>query len=296
MDNNSSPSQFYKMIDDVWSLIREADVYTARADSQKLVRQVESQIKGEDTSLLPVLAQAYFVSGYAISMNSKNKEAQAAEVCFHQMEEIARIINDPAFITIALTYQGDTLRRAGHISRSLTYLQSAYNMSQGLDPAAHGNCAQLLGRLYFYMEDIGQFERLMQEAEQIADTLSTPESSVHGQYNLGTVYIDYARAYSKLAKMQKAMDYLDRAVIALPSTPHWQTLLTETRASLLIRSGDINEGLPLAIRAVELCYAHGNRRLLERLFELQRFLDQQSVQISNAASSLNEALYGPFDP
>ena len=65
---------------------------------------------------------------------------------------------------------------------------------------------------------------------------------------------------------------------------------------LVTRGGDIQEGLPLVLKSVELCYSHGNMRLLEHLYALLRFLEKKASQMSKAATALSDALHGPFEP
>ncbi len=145
------------------------------------------------------------------------------------------------------------------------------------------------------MNDLASFERLLGEAEMIAADLSPSENSTHGQYCLGTVYIDYARAYSQQRRIQQAMEFLDRAEQAFPPNLHWEALLMVTRADILLRDGDIRQGLPLTLHLIELSYKRGNMRLLERLSGLQRFLEERAIEGSQAANALSEALHGPFE-
>ena len=50
-----------------------------------------------------------------------------------------------------------------------------------------------------------------------------------------------------------------------------------------------------AKQLIDLSYEHGNMRLLERVVELQHFLEHRAVEVSQVAASLNEALYGPYE-
>jgi tetratricopeptide (TPR) repeat protein len=186
-------------------------------------------------------------------------------------------------------------RRYGDLKKALTHLQSAYTHTPQPDRAALGNCVQLIGRIYFLMHDIENFEKAMEEARQIALTVDPVQNSLHGQYCLGTVSIDYARSYSRLGQMQKALDYLKQAEIELPQTPHWSTLLTATRGVLLVKNGDLEHGMPEVVKAVQLCYDHGNERLLEHLYELQRYLRKKLVEFGEAEATLSDALDRSFE-
>jgi tetratricopeptide (TPR) repeat protein len=290
-----TPSQLQASIEEIWSFIKNARVYEACATSRELLQDIEERVMHGEVTLLHILADACFACGYAISMNSRNRQVHAAIAYFRRMEEIAREIDDPASLVIALTYQGDTCRRRGDLEKARNFLQAAHDASSHGDLAACGNCAQLLGRVYLRLNDLTTFERLMAEAEEIAVGISPTDNSIHGQYCLGTVHIEYARAYGQQGHIQKAMDFLDRAKLVLPPTPHWETLLMATQADILVRSGDVSQGLPLAIKLVEIGNQRGNMRLLERIYDIQYFLTERAVEISKATASLNEALHGQFD-
>ena len=53
-------------------------------------------------------------------------------------------------------------------------------------------------------------------------------------------------------------------------------ILKTARAMVLVRGGDMRNGLPLAMEAAQLCYKPGDMRHLERMFNLQRYLDHMS--------------------
>ncbi len=71
-----------------------------------------------------------------------------------------------------------------------------------------GNCAQLLGRVYFRLTDLTRFEQMMREAEHIARNIDQVDNSLHGQYCLGTVYVDYARSYNQPGQFQRSLEYI----------------------------------------------------------------------------------------
>ena len=163
-------------------------------------------------------------------MNLKNREARAAIPWFEKMEQTAQLLHDHVLLKIALTYHGDTLRRCNDLEQARVYLHTAYTLKVCTDMVAHGNNAQLLARVSLQLHDAPTFERLMKEAEALVPTLSPNATSVHGQYCLGTVYIEYARAYSKSGDFTKAVDYLDMAEKAFLPVPHWKTLLTRNKS------------------------------------------------------------------
>lgn len=298
MSLNEDIQQLDKAIAKIWSLITKARVYEARTMTEHLLRKI--QMYQENKGLTPAscienFAHAYHVAGYTASMSVRNSEAFVALQYFHEMKSLAGDLQNATLYVIALTYEGDTHRRLGNLSEALLCLQKAYEYTPQPDRAAYGNCAQLLGRSYFRIGDFSNFARLMKEAEQIAQTIEQVENSLHGQYCLGTVYIDYARSYNQLGKTQEALDYLRQAEAVLPPSPHWKTLLIATRGIILVKSGEVQKGMPDVVEAVRLGYEHGNQRLLDRFYALECYLNDKAEEINEARLKLNDALDRSLD-
>jgi tetratricopeptide (TPR) repeat protein len=283
-------------IGQAWSLIGAARVREARSLSVQLVQDLQDlqeQNSEHSAQCLRLLSSACHVAGYAVGMSVRRAEALSAGAYFEEMLSAAHLLNDDAAAAIALTYQGDLYRRYGDLDEALRCLQTAYALPQ-TDRAVRGNCAQLLGRLYSQRDEEEAFARLMQEAEDIACDIDPSQTSLHGQYCLGTVYIDYSKHYGKRGETRTALEYLARAEAHLPSMPHWQTLLTATHGLLLVESGDVARGMPYVLAAVEQAVAHGNYRLLDHFYLLQHTLAQKSLAFQRAHTRLRESLDEAF--
>jgi tetratricopeptide (TPR) repeat protein len=168
-------------------------------------------------------------------------------------------------------------RRLGNLPKSITYLEAARDTTPQADTAARGNGLQLLGRAYFRFGESqhNAFERAMAEAEELAYTFTPQLSSTQGHYSLGTVYEEYGRSYTELGQMQKALDYFDLAQAHLPETKFWQLLLMISRAIVLIKDGEFQEGTRFALNAAKETRSAGIERYLERLYNIQDYLDEQ---------------------
>lgn len=292
------PAQIKQIVNDAWSLINDARLYEATTTSEQLVLDTQLCIeehKESESQLLKAFADACHVAGYAVAMSTSDKDAIVAVQYFQQMHDVACLLQDDTLLVIAQTYMGDIYRRHGDLKQAITYLQSGYTHTPQTDQAALGNCALHLGRLYLSMNDLPQFEKMMVEAENIAGTIDPLNNSLHGQYNLGTVYVDYALSYSRLGESKKALDYLAQAERELPSTIHWKTLLTAVRGILGVKNGDLGQGMPHVLEAVHLGHEQGNKSLLEHLYALQRYLRQKAIEFSQAQGNLGDALDGPFE-
>src|SRR5258708_14620917 len=170
-----------------------------------LLRDV--MIEQEDYKLLCTLARAHHIAGHVIATNTRTSEIHQVIQHFQEMEDIARIISDQTLINIALTYHGDMLRRKGDIGRAIQYLEGARDTTPQAELASRGNNAQLLARVYLVDNQLQAFEREMRIAEELA--YQVERGATHGSYNLGTVFEEYGKSYSRLGELNKGLRYID---------------------------------------------------------------------------------------
>lgn len=279
-----------------WTLIHQARYIEARTLINKLLIELEHQSSTEDPVLLTRLAYAHHVAGHATSEGSRTENVLAAFQHFQQTEQIARTINNHTLLNIALTYEGDMLRRKGDIEGGLEYLIEARDHTPNADTEARGNGLQLLARASLNNKDIYSFEKAMAEAEELSADTSLFTGSTHGFYSLGAVYEEYGKSYGWAGQKEKALKYLDLADRQLPKTAHWEIVLNTARAMTLVRGGEVTEGARLAVNATLRCHHTGNFRMLERVYSIQNYLERLTQDIGSAKSMVREALLnGPIE-
>jgi tetratricopeptide (TPR) repeat protein len=289
-----TPEQIDSSIDQIWTLMKQTRNDEAWIAATTLIRDLD-QAAREDTKLLPFLARAWHVSAHIASITSRTTKIEKAIQRYREVEHIARIIEDDTLITIALTYQGDMFRRKGDIDKAITYLEAARDTTPQADNSARGNAIQLLGRSYFHKGDLNGFEWAMEEAMNIAYTITPGTNSTHGFYTPGTVYEEYGRSYAYLGQMEKALTNIAQAENNLPDVAVWRLMTATSRAQALVRGGEITEGTRLAIETANQCLATGNLRFIERLYAIQRYLDSLSRDIGKKSLALREVLDGPIE-
>ena len=227
-----------------------------------------------------------------MSEATRANESFGAISYYQRMETMARTLDNHTLLNIALTYQGDMYRRLGEVTKAITYLEAARDTTPQADSAARGNGIQLLGRAYLRRSDRGGFERAMAEAEELASIIDPTTSSTQGHYSLGTVYEEYGRSYTDLGLMQKALAYLDRAKLNLPSTRFWELLVTTSQAMALVKGGEVETGIELAVKAANQIRVAGILRFLERIYVIDQHLEKLERQIGRARGPLREVLDG----
>ncbi len=287
-----TPEEIEEIIQHVWNLVEATRLYEARETIERYVEHLQAQITTEDKAMLRSLARAYHTAGYVVSEATRAHESYAAILHYEQMEEIGRTLNDHTLLNIALTYQGDMFRRLGSFTKAITYLEAARDTTPQADIAARGNGIQLLGRAYLRKGELGNFERAMAQAEELAYTIDPTTTSTQGHYNPGTVYEEYGRSYISLGQTQKALEYLDRAQVTLPPTRFWELLVVTSRAEALVKGGEFRAGIELAIEAAEQIQAAGIQRYLERIYGIGQYLDKLTREIGQLSMPLREILDG----
>jgi transcriptional regulator with XRE-family HTH domain len=291
-----TPEQVDATVELVWSLIHQARYAEGRAIIERLLRDLTSQIETEDPIYLSGLARAHHVAGHVTSEGSRTDKVLAAFSHFQETEKIARIIKDDTLLNIALTYEGDMLRRKGDIRGGLQYLEEARDHTPNADKEARGNSLQLLARASLNSKDTYQFEQAMAEAEELSADTSSFTGSTHGFYSLGAVYEEYGKSYGWLGQTEQASKYLDLARQHLPKTVHWELVLETAQAMALVRGGEVSEGSQLAVHAALHCQRVGNYRMLERVYSIQHYLEQLTLDIGNAHTIIRDALVnGPIE-
>jgi transcriptional regulator with XRE-family HTH domain len=290
-----TPEQLDSTIEHIWNLIEKARGYEANTLIDAFIKDINVQIDSEDPALLHRLAHTLHLAGYIKSMITRSNESTRALNYYAEMEQVAHLLQNDTLLNIALTYEGDMYARMGNVQKGIQYLEAARDTTPQADPSARGNGIQLLGRAYLRAQRIEDFERAMDEAEELANCIQPEKSSTRGQYSVGTVYEEYARSYSYLGQPQRAMDYLDKAEQSLATTKHWEILIKTARAMTLIHSREIKSGLALAIESFQLCRAHGTIRLMERIYSIQNYLDRMNRELGQAGTTLRETIDGPIE-
>ena len=285
-----TPEQIEEVIQHAWELIEESRIQEAKFIIDRLVQNLQAQITTEDPHLLRSLAHTYHAAGYVTSVGTRSYESYKAIPHYHQMEVVARLINDDTLLNVALTYQGDMYQRLGETKKAITYLEAARDTTPNADTASLGNGIQLLGRAYLRVDDLNGFERAMAKSEELTYAFDPKTSVTQGHYSIGTVYEEYGRSYANLGQMQKALEYLDLAQASLPQTKFWELLVTTARAIALVKGKELKAGLDLAAEVANECIETGNIRFLDRIYIIDHYVEELTRDVLQMRKPVREAL------
>ena len=278
-----------------WSLINSGRIKEALPLSEQFVRDCSAQLDEErNIKSLSILLHACHVAGYAVALSTRNADALVAVPYFSRMQKLAEQLGESDQKGIALSYQGDMYRRSGKYEEAFSYLQTASDLPLS-DPAVKGNCALLLGRFFSTQNEDERFAQVMQEALKHTFQIEPTHDSLHGQYGLWTVYLEYARHANKYGNVQDALAYCERAEKLLPKDELWKPYILAVRGEAVIKSGDLETGMISVLEGLNLADCQGNVRLLGAFELLARYLREKSLMYSKTVALLQTALFGTFD-
>ncbi|WP_189362067.1 helix-turn-helix domain-containing protein [Thermogemmatispora tikiterensis] len=284
-----SPYELADLLQHAVQLIDVAEAARARA----VIEQVLSTLslpEQHDPSSLQMLARTYYVAAFVLLRTTTTREWERVLELYQQVEAIARQLQEPTLLHLALTYQGDIERRRGRLVQAAQYLEAAQTLPNVPDPV-RGNGLQLLARVYLRRQDLQAFDSAMKQAEALAPAqLTQTLFDLPLRYSRGTVYEEYARSCADLGQSQLAFHYLDLAQHSLPATRFWELMLLTARIIVLVKAHEFDAGTSLALDLLPELKQKGLQRFLDRLHFVQRYLDQLQQQAGRASRSLADAL------
>jgi transcriptional regulator with XRE-family HTH domain len=290
-----SPDQADETLYHVWQLIAAARLFEARAIAERLVADLQSNaLHPGSPAHLYRLTQAHRVTAYARARNTRTSEVGYPLASYHAMEQTARLLDNPSLLAIALAFEGEMYTRIGKVNTGNECLETALVIAPDEDSTAKGTAALFLAKGYFKAGQRGAYARWMAEAEERAEQV-TGDSVVGEPFGLKTVYEEYGRSYALLGNMHQALEYIERAQHLAPFDTYWDLALKTTTMMALIRGGEIQQGVDLAVECTELCRKHGAFRLLERIYGMQQYLQHLTTSLERTTAVLREALDGPID-
>jgi transcriptional regulator with XRE-family HTH domain len=287
-----APAEIDATVARLWALADEDRVNEAHAVGENLVAAATHRRPAGDPATLRAYARLYQAVAYVTSMRVRSEQADEPLYFYRQMEHFARALGDDGLLNVALTYQGDMLRRQGDLAQAIACLEAARDTTPGADDAARGNALQLLGRTYVLAGRSQEALTALQAAEELALKVGGQNTSTGRQFHLPHVYEEFAKTHDTLGHPQQALDYVDRAERAQPLTTATGVLLKVARGEILVHSGDLRTGVPLIVAAAIDSRAQGNQRRLERILTIQRYINREIRAYGRAEMALSEALEG----
>jgi tetratricopeptide (TPR) repeat protein len=283
-------------VEQVVALIEQARLLEARTIIETVLRDLKKQEERSDPPFLHALASVHHLAGQVQAMTRKTREVARMVHHYQEMEGIARKLEDPALLALALACHGDLLRRRGEVARALDYLEQARATCPLSSLEIRGTIALLVGRVHLANGESSLFADEMDEALELARTRTEETALALVQFSVGTVYAERARGYGLQGKLEQSQHYAQLAERHLPASNLWHVTLKAINAEALIHAGEIAVAMPLLIEVAHLAQMYGHQPLIERLYRLHYYLEDQISLLRKASRSLSEVLHGPLEP
>jgi transcriptional regulator with XRE-family HTH domain len=282
-------------VEHVGDLLLQARLVEARTTLENLLRHFPTHQPPDDALLLRELVRAHCLAGHVQAMVRRTRECENVLRYYQEAAGLARLLTDPTLLLIARSYQADVQRRRGESGVALATLEKASIEAGNVGSEARGLHAMLQARTLLSNHDSDGFVREMARAEKLALALPADADTLAAQFSPGTMYAEFAAGCAMLGDFERSQHYLKLAEQHLPSCHLWSMLLSLTYAEALVHTGAIADAMPQLIEVAHLAQMYGHQRLLERLYRLQYYLDDQAALLHQASRSLSSVLHGPVE-
>ncbi|HZS75961.1 MAG TPA: helix-turn-helix transcriptional regulator [Ktedonobacteraceae bacterium] len=235
-----------------------------------------------------LLAYAYEMMGKVLFDKLKFIEASGYfEAMLQQGEEL----KDPNLIALGMLHQGDLLRKRGHYELSIRRLEAAKHFAEASESFVNGMRWKILARTYSEYGLETPFLRAIDNAQEIA--IQTPPSldTKYNQFNLVEVLQERAQGHSLLWQHQKALEIYKETDLLRPFRPLRELgSYTIIKAQAHAYSGNLEEGIKLALKGLELAKQYQSRRHEARVQKMYDRLRASPLGKHPLLRDLEEAL------
>jgi transcriptional regulator with XRE-family HTH domain len=235
-----------------------------------------------------LLAYAYEMMG-KISFDQLNYvEANGR---FDEMYQLGQELDDSNIIALAMTHQGDILRKRGRYELAVRCLEVAQPYAETSDPYIRGMRWQILARAHYEYGYESSFLRAIDHAQEIALQTQSTLDAKYNQFNLIEVLQERAQGYTMLWQPQKALDIYKETDQLKPFRPLRDLgSYTIIKAQAHAFSGDIDEGVKLALKGLDIARGYGSKRHIARVQKMYDRLSTTPMSQHDLLRDLRDAL------
>ena len=237
---------------------------------------------------LQVLAYAHEMKGKICFDQLKYEEAMGQ---FATMLAIGEELNDPDIITLGLMYQGDILRKRGLYETAIRRLEAAEKQSRSASLCAQGMVWCVLARAHAAYGQEALFLKAIDHAQEIIVNTQQDLNTLSHKFSLVEVLQERAQGYSMLWRPEKAIEIYRETDTLRPFRPIRDLgSYTIVKAQAQAYNGNIEEGIALAIRGIELARQYHSKRHISRIRGMYDRLNVTNVKNHPRMRDLKEAL------
>ncbi|WP_052890269.1 helix-turn-helix domain-containing protein [Thermogemmatispora carboxidivorans] len=218
----------------------------------------------------------------------------AAAGHFSEAIALGEELRDPDLLTIGMVYQGSLLRKRGRFETAIRCFEAARQHLIGASPATQGMYYVHLSTVY---ADSGQETPFLRCIEQALDLVSSQQDSLAGlanDFSLDDVLWAKAGGFAELWKPAEAVKVFEETDRLRPFRPLRELgAYTINKGKAYLRLGDLEEGLHLVLKGLELATEYRSARQIgwvERIYTQLRALPiGKDKRLETLKDALSEA-------
>ena len=235
-----------------------------------------------------VLASAHEMSGKIAFDQLQYTQANGH---FHEMLALGEELHDPDIQVLAKTYMADILRKRGRYQTAVALLESAESLAATASLVVQGIRWRILARAHACYSEPSKFFQTIDAAQEIAaDLQETLDTQAH-EFSLIEVLQERAQGYTMLWQPGKALDIYQETDKLRPFRPIRDLgSYTIVKAQAYSYAGDVDGGIKLALRGIELARGYGSKRHVSRVQGMYDRLSVTSLGNHSRMRDLREAL------
>ncbi|MBE3565842.1 MAG: helix-turn-helix domain-containing protein [Thermogemmatispora sp.] len=218
----------------------------------------------------------------------------AAAGHFSEAIALGEELRDPDLLTIGMVYQGSLLRKRGRFETAIRCFEAARQHLGSTSPATQGMYYVHLSTVY---ADSGQETPFLRCIEQALDLASSQQDSLAGlvnDFSLDDVLWAKAGGFSELWKPAEALKVYEQTDKLRPFRPlREQGAYLIDKGEAYLRLGELDEGISLSLKGIELATSYQSRRQLgwvEKTYQRLRVLPiGKDKRLDTLKDALSEA-------
>ena len=232
-----------------------------------------------------LLAYAHLMKG---RMAFDRLDFAAASGHFTETTNLGQELNSADMIALGMSYQADVLRKRGRYETALRCFEAAKPYVAVASPDVQGKHYAQVARAHYLFGDEQRFLQAINPALEIADRM---KDSIMNLFSLDEVLCEQAAGFTRLGKPARAIEIFketDRLRRFRPLRERGSYTLEKAQALLYL--GDLDQGIKLALRGLQLASEYQSKRHIMRVDAIYNRLHVMPIGTDKRLNMLRDAL------
>ncbi len=215
----------------------------------------------------------------------------AAAGHFDEMHDLGEELGDSDIIASALIHKGDVFRKRGRFQNALRCFELAEPYAAAAAPGIQGMRYQIMARAFSTHGDTDKFRQAIDNALEIAETITETIDNLANQFNLVECLQEQAQGLTMLWQPERALDIYTETDRLRPSrTLRDLGSYSIVKAQAYTYAGDLDKGLEYALKGLGLASQYRSRRHIARLEGMYNRLSVTPIGKDKRLHAIKEAI------